>query len=436
MGAGLDGVALAVAPVAPAHEAAVGLGVVALGQDDAAGGAIVDIARLAGASIGLKNDVFLRDDLEVVVEDGVEVMEEGVHILGVQGIVTEVDVARVAANGVVVVDGIEHLGGGRPDTEDDILVHVEGVGGVAAGCLVIDARSQVVDAVESVAVAAPAPVEVVAPGGVGAIEDEGMAAGGVGTGVVDWLSGRELGVEQRAPGGIIVVVGVSISCTNVGRIFEEVPHGANDHVGIRTAAAYGAATVHHFDRHTTMVGEHADGLALVLQRCLVKEGGHQLPVIGRGAEVGRIGVAMVGVGMGVLAKGGIVPVFHDLRHGGGHATDNGAAVAVGVEGAVHVVGGALVPSCGEHHGYIGEKGGLGLRRRGGELLPLHRNAFRRDIPIFNRIGNLTVVAAEPVGQRRMEHLGERSIESIGQDWLDTVVGRDNDETVGTVGEDI
>ena len=60
----------------------------------------------------------------------------------------------VGTGGINVEDGVETLGNGE-DTEDSLLVFVEGVGGVTAGTA--GARSEVVDGIEAVAVTAPAP---------------------------------------------------------------------------------------------------------------------------------------------------------------------------------------------------------------------------------------------------------------------------------------
>ena len=78
------------------------------------------------------------------------------------------------------------------------MAPVEGVGGVAASAAVGTGR-KVVDGVESISVAAPAPVEVVAVFDVGAVEDESMSAGAVGAGVVHGLSEGEILVDECAP---------------------------------------------------------------------------------------------------------------------------------------------------------------------------------------------------------------------------------------------
>ena len=66
--------------------------------------------------------------------------------------------------------------------------------------------------------------------------------------------------------------------------------------------------------------EGGDGIHLGRGARTGELGGHDAPKVGGGPEIGTAGGIVVGgVGVGAVARGGVVPEFHDLGHGGGHA---------------------------------------------------------------------------------------------------------------------
>ena len=448
----VDGV-VAGAAMAPAHEGASLLVEGALGEGVAGGGAeVVDPRRDIG-DVRVEEHALLVDDFEVVVEDGVEVAQEGVHFGHAEVVLAEFDVARVAADGVVVVDGVEGLHLAGTDAEDGALALVEGVGGVAAGAAV-GTGSKVVDGVESVAVAAPAPVEVVAVFDVGAVEDERMSAGAVGAGVVHGLSEGKVLVDECAPAGF--VIGVAVGVVEGGVVFEVQFEGLGG-AGAGPVAAFtvGAATadgggaVHHVHGHAAVVGDGGHGIFLVRHAEVLEAVRHELPEVGGVAEVDALprqaGAAKGYIGVGVLSVAGVVPVLHDLGHGSGHAAHDGASVADGVVGAIHIVRFALVPLGLQHLRHGGEVacgvglgvGAFAVNQVGKqEFPPLLEDAFALGIVVFDCFGNLVVVALEPVGDVAVERGGEGVVEGIGQDGHHAVVGRDDDEAQTLHVEDV
>ena len=228
----------------------------------------------------------------MVVEDGVEVAQQGVHGGDVQVVFVEVDVLRVAADGVEIVDGVEDLDERGSDAEDGTLVVVECVGGVAASAA--GAGGDVVYGVEAVAIAGPAHVEVVAVLVVGAVEHEGVSAGMVGTVVIDGTALSQLLVDEAQP--YAVVVGVALGVEERGVVFEVLPEGVGGAVGRPAAAARigGAAallgeTIHHLDSHAAVEAEGGHGIALVLGREVLGAVGHVLPEVGGVTEIGGEG---------------------------------------------------------------------------------------------------------------------------------------------------
>ena len=55
---------------------------------------------------------------------------------------------------------------------------------------------------------------------------------------------------------------------------------------------------------------------------------------------------------------------------------------------------------------------------------------------LDRFGYLCLVATEPVGQTRVERLGEGGVEGVGEDGRHAVVGSDDDEALFRMGEDV
>ena len=435
-GAGLiDGVEpLAVA--APAKEDAVFLGEGALGHFDAVARAVGLGVHESAAAVGVEVDIVVGDGLEVETADGVEVLEEGVVGAAGEGVVEEGVLGVEAADGVVVVDGVECFGDGF-NVEEGALVVVEGVGGIAARAA--GARGEVVDSVEAVAAAAPTPVEVVIAGAGGAVEDEGVAALTVVAVVEDGATCRHFGVDVGSPFGFggEVVAGDGEDGGVVFEVLDESVFGAG---GVGTVpggsvSAAGGAIVHvHGD--AAMVGDGGEGGSLFGGGGHADTVGHARPVVGGVGEVGGEGaVVFVGIGVGAGAAGGVTPEFHDLCHCGGDASHDGAEATFLVVGAEVVVGRALVPGGGEERTDGVARSGEERSTGGGEGLP-GADDGGRGLPHLGGCGDLRIIATEPIAELAVELLGQRGVEGVAEDGLDTVVGGEDNEAGLAVDEEV
>lgn len=184
--------------------------------------------------------------------------------------------------------------------------------------------------------------------GIVAVAYEAVAAGEVESGIDDGPCAVEVVFEECSPG--VFADAVESAAEGLGAVVEVLSDGvfdagvvdavAGDDVG---AAAGGGGGVVGGEGDAGVVHEGGYGLDFLLRAKAVEGVGHVLPIVGGVGEVGGEGaVGGVVVGFAAATGGGVVPVFHDLCHGGGYASGGGMG-AGSVGGAEVVVVGALTP---------------------------------------------------------------------------------------------
>ena len=101
-------------------------------------------------------------------------------------------------------------------------------------------------------------------------------------------------------------------------------HGDFAFVETRTAVDGG---IIHIDAYATVIHKRGNGCFFSGRRVSRQAVGHVGPVVTGVAKVGTLNAIarVIGVGVATAPKGGIVPIFHYLRHGGGHATCHSGA---------------------------------------------------------------------------------------------------------------
>ena len=124
-------------------------------------------------------------------------------------------------------------------------------------------------------------------------------------------------VEQLEP----AVVGVAFAIDE-GRaivVVEVMLEGVGD---VFTIGAAASGAPHHIDGDAAMIAE-LGGLGLLFGCGMCRPavfGQHQVPIVRGGAEIDGMRRAVVFPGVRAVALCGMLPIKHDLRHGGGHAT--------------------------------------------------------------------------------------------------------------------
>ena len=219
----------------------------------------------------------------------------------------------------------------------------------AVVCRVHDAQRKV-----TVVLAAPAPVDMEQLAAVEAIDDKGMTAAG-GAPVVDDGSPRQhLGVDEVGPLRVAVVLAAQLCALHAEDVVQRWCYAAlaGTARAVLVVHLYRCAAVGHQLGHGLLLGVGGVGGVAVE---------HQVPVecrlrLGLNKHLLAVGapfrVTVIGTDVRHCAHGTVAAVSQRLCHGGGHAAGS-AAVTVSVVqevGAQQVVGGVLVPACGEHRG--------------------------------------------------------------------------------------
>ena len=120
----------------------------------------------------------------------------------------------------------------------------------------------------------------------------------------------------------------------------------------------------------------------------------------------------------VRASVRVVPVFHQLRRGGGHTSRQGVLAAD--QGAAVVVAIPLIPLRGEQRRHrSGKVAKSDVKQHIGHLMVVGQ---RRPAGV-DGARYLVLVALKPPPQLRIERVGSGRIKAVRQDGLGTVVGR-------------
>ena len=166
----------------------------------------------------------------------------------------------------------------------------------------------------TVAAAAPTPVEVEEVVVVVAVANESVSAIVAEARIIYRPANVELVFEHVLPvGERVFVAALEAALVGVGEIM---PDGVRHIPRIGTTAAGREV---HVDGHAAMVHEQGHGLDFLLGGA-TEAVGHQVPLVGGGTKVGRLGsVAVAIVRMAARALQRVVPAFHHLAHGRGHA---------------------------------------------------------------------------------------------------------------------
>ena len=220
---------------------------------------------------------------------------------------------------------------------------------------------------------------------------------------------------------------------------------------VGAAAALCAHVVAHVRGHTDVVYQRCHGVNLGLAACRGQRVGHGEPLVVGVAEVGRehaVADASVvaDVGVGAVARGGMVPVFHYLRRRRGHAARHGQLTVDGVVGAVGVVVRALVPGGRQHGRHVRRQRLLGghallqqapLGGHGGGHGVAVGSALGAVLDGFGTAGYLAVVALKPRPDVGGHRLGtEDARRRVAQHGAHAVVGGDKHEAAARGIEDI
>ena len=280
-----------------------------------------------------------------------------------------------------------------------------------------------------------------------AVAHEGMAARGVASRIDDRAPLVHLVGEERRPQVVAVIL--IIDMTYIAAILEIIAQGVLG-TGDRRRAVFrhrgpfgesvGAApadrrrAVLHLYRHPYMIHQLRHSVDLSITARIGEAVGHAAPSVCGGAVVGAEGaVGRVDVRMGAPARGGIVPVLHYLRGGGGHTAHHRMVEEGAVVRTETVVQLTLPPLGGNQRSHSGsqlrswgdaiEKAGppaanrVGLRGaarhpKGGRFLPA--------------VAYLRLIILQPPPHIRRHILGlERATGGIAQDGAHAVVGGDD-----------
>ena len=203
----------------------------------------------------------------------------------------------------------------------------------------------------------------------------------------------EVGLEHGDPGVFVKFAFLTVFDSAVAEIGAE---GGLHVFGLGTTAT---GAVVHVDADAAVVHQGGDGVVLPIDAV-----GHLVPLIGRLAEVRRlyaIGAVVVTVRAETLC--GMVPIFHYLGHGTGHAAGIGvtartsvippsAATRIRAEGVVEAI---LVP-VGLHQGIdCLDSFGSELTARG--RLPLHLDGRLRCDMVFRSVVDHVFIMPDPSG---------------------------------------